>query len=148
MALNKEITDEVGVKTVYHKVHKFEGNGRSLNITVRSFVDDTQRQREKDAADQDALADQRALQVEDLQSEINELMAQNADESKSEEIAAKTSELNELVMDPDAPRYSIAIECHAKEFEIEIPYFEPLTFPAIYEALQNGDSVLAGATEA
>jgi len=148
MAIYKAVRNEQGIKTLYHKVAKFEADGKTVKATVHSFVNANYRDKEKSVAAQNILAMERQSQIEDLQAQMNALIEQNADESKTPEIQELSEKINTLVLDPDAPVQQNVSELHASELQIEVPYVEPLSLESIYGSIVASDNELAGGTEA
>lgn len=148
MAIYKAVRDSKGIKTLYHKINKFEADGKTITITVHSFVNADYRDREKTLGNKNIAAMERQSQIQDMQEQINALIELNVDESKTPEIQELSEQINTLVLDPDAPVQQSVNDLHASELQIEVPYFEPLTMEALYGAIVAGDNELAGGTEA
>lgn len=147
MALKKQITDEKGIITRYHKIQSFETDRRTIMIQIRSFVTDALRQKELQAEQQNTDADTAAAGIAILQAQISGLMEQNTDGSKTDEIKDLTEQLNTQATNQDAPRYVPVNQLHASELEVKLEYFEPISLASLYQALATGTGDLAGATE-
>ena len=148
MAIYKSVRNNQGVKTLYHKIKDFTANGDTVRIRIFSFVNSDFRDKEKRAIAMAELAADRQSEIIQRQSELQALMDQNTDDSKTEEIKQKTAELNDLVLDNTDVTVAAPGELHATELDITVPYFEPLTMGALYGAIVAGDNELAGGTEA
>lgn len=148
MAIYKSVRDSKGIKTLYHKIKKFEADGQTITVTVHSFVNADYRDREKTLGNKNIAAMERQSQIQDMQEQMNALIELNVDESKTPEIQELSEKINNLVLDPEAPVYQGIDELHASEREIVVPYFEPMSLEALYGAIVTGDNELAGGTEA
>lgn len=147
MAIKKQITDNKGIITRYHKISGFEASTLGIRIHLLSFVNDSLRQEELAVEAENVEAAKHEEQVKNLQDQITALMEQNEDGSKNDEIREISDKVNELALDPEAPKYTESVKLHASEVSVEIPYFEPITIESLYEAITNGDSKLAGGTQ-
>lgn len=148
MAIYKSVRNNQGIKTLYHKIKDFTANGDTIRVRVYSFVNADFRDKEKRAIALAEAAADRQSEINQRQSELQALMNQNTDGSKTEEIKQKTAELNDLVLDTSDVTESVPGELHATESDITLQYFEPLTMEALYGAIVAGDNELAGGTEA
>jgi hypothetical protein len=135
MAINKAYRDSRGVKTLYHKISEYKADGKTVSVTLFSFVNASYRDKEKKAAE-------RTIKLDAMQKELDDLMAANSDDSFTEKIQKLTDEYNALFFAGEPVE-----ELHAYEMTLTLPYTEPLSLSAIYEAIADGDSELAGGVE-
>lgn len=147
MAIFKEITDNKGITTRYHKIQQIQTDLRVMTVSVRSFVAADFRQQEQDREAQDEARAQREQEIEDLQNQITGLVEQNTDGSKTEEIRELSEQVNALVLADDIPQTTYTLGQHAAELEIQIPYFEPISLETLYQKLASTESPLSGGTE-
>lgn len=148
MAIYKSIRNNKGIKTLYHKIAKFEADGSKITVAIKSFVNADYRDRERTTESNNIAAMSRQSEIEDLQNQMNALIELNVDESKTPEIQELSEKINTIVLDPEAPALRQPGELHASELEIVVPYFEPLSMDALYSAIVAGDNELKDGTEA
>lgn len=91
MALKKELIDNKGIKTLYHRISDFVVNKDKniIEINIKSYADDTYRQAEKDY-------EEFINTREEKMKKLNALVASNTDGSKTEEIKKLTDEINNM----------------------------------------------------
>lgn len=146
MALAKNITDIKGISTSYHSIASFEYKNDKLVVRLKSYLDSTTRQKEKDSQDAEKNAQTYSDSIEVARQELDELMAlrsQNTNPKKDDkfvsDIQAKTKEINDLELTPDRPSFADPVETSYRETEITIDYFEPLTIAGLYKRIVESD---------
>lgn len=142
MALKIDITDEKGVKTRYHKIKSFEYKDGYLKVTITSYVNQTTRDAERSAIEENKQAEIYDNNVEQLRAELDHLSAQLSPNGEGDaDVITRVKELsqqvNDLVSNPDRPTYQPPTDKYYSEQEVNLPYFEPLTLDGIYQVLAS-----------
>ena len=143
MALKIDITDEKGVKTRYHKIKKFEYKDGVLLVKMSSYVNQATRDAEKEAVEINRQALQYDRTTDELRDELDQLGSQitpngEGDEDIINRVKELSNEVNERVTNPNRPQYVDLVDKAYGETDVELPYFEPLTFDGIYAKLSTG----------
>lgn len=91
MALKKELIDNKGIKTLYHRISDFVVNKDKniIEINVKSYADEKYRQEEKEYEDF-------IKTREEKMEKLDELVLKNADGSKTDEVKKLTEEINNM----------------------------------------------------
>lgn len=140
MALKIDITDEKGVKTRYHKIKTFTFNGTNLTVQLSSYVNQAVRDAEKQAVDNNKLAEQYDNDTNDLRAELDRLSAQiQSTDDPDPAVVDRAKELSDTLASrataQDRPVYATVTDRHYSEITVEVDYFEPLTIDGIYAKL-------------
>lgn len=132
MALKKDITDEKGVKTRYHKIVKLEVFATYIVVYLLGYVNASLRDAEKVDLER-----AEAYQLHELNlTKIKEALADST--LSSDERSNLLTELNDAIVNtPPAPDN---LQLHYAETSTIIDYFEPLSIPLVYQKLtESGD---------
>lgn len=140
MALKIDITDDKGVKTRYHRIKSFRYSPDELIVTLASYVNQSTRDAEKEAIDGNRLAEQYDATTEELRNELDNLSSQLSPNGEGDpEVIARIKELstevNERVTNTNRPQYSQVVDKSYDTYDVNLPYFEPLTLDGIYAKL-------------
>lgn len=130
MALSKDIKKDNGLKTDYHRIVQYSilKDEKKVQILIHGYVNKTYRDIEKQFQDE-------ALEIEDVKKALEELMKQNIDSSKNEEIAILSEKLtNYYSTDRSAVRYATEVT-YTLDYDDTFDY----TFESVYDLLKKED---------
>jgi hypothetical protein len=133
MAIAKQITNEKGVISRYHKIHKVEILGDKIKMTVRNYVNQDMRDAEKTAQKNNEKAQAQQLQIYELRQRLEELMAKNTEHDFDAEVKDVSEKIN--AAEANQLQFTPVVDKFAEEVEEEIAYFEPFTMAAAYGRL-------------
>ena len=88
MALEKELVNDKGVKTSYHRIESISMVD-GIKVTVKSYTDESYRQQEKER-------ENLIKRQEEVKEQLKEEMAKTGDEYSKEKVIALTDENNEI----------------------------------------------------
>ena len=88
MALEKELVNDKGVKTSYHRIESISMVD-GIKVTVKSYTDESYRQQEKER-------ETLIKRQEEVKEQLKEEMAKTGDEYSKEKVIALTDENNEI----------------------------------------------------
>lgn len=146
MALKLDITDAKGVKTRYHKIKSFEVREGKVIVTMSSYVNQTMRDYEKNANENNVAYETYRQETEALQNEVdtksNQLASDQENEELRNEVVELSNQLNERLMNPDKPVWVTPEDKYYADEKVELDFFEPITFESIYtKLLEDGKYV-------
>lgn len=132
MALRKELKSDKGITATYHRIGSVVKNHNKIEVTVKSYADETYRDKEKELLE---LSEQR----DDLIYVLSQLTVDP--EKHADEIAAleeKLEKCNTLARTNDFSIFSTSV---IVPYEME----ENVSFSDIYKYLSESDPVFSGA---
>ena len=144
MAIQKDITDNKGVKTRYHKLDKFVACDDSITANIKSYTNASVRDAEKQAIDNNKRAIAYDAEIQTLRNKLDKAQTENVDGAKDDFVAQLVDEINKKEFDTARPRLVEVVERHYSEKEFKISYFEPITQEAIYNKLMEDYSEFEG----
>lgn len=132
MALKKDITDEKGVKTRYYRIKGIELEGGKIRVKLHSYVNQTTRDSEKNAIEQNAKAQAYQDSLNAIRAELDSLVGNSDEDDRVREL---TDQVNAMESNPDRPAFTTIVDTHYGEDEVVIDNVETLSLEAIYEKL-------------
>lgn len=138
MALDKEKIDNKGIKTIYHKIAGFSTDTKTIKIIVKSFSDKLIRDKETEIISFNKSVIEKLNEVDNIQSDINNLISKNEDGSLNESVSQLTDTLNELI--PNIPEKLEEQQLHVYEYEFIVPFVdEKISIKYLYGKLKQLD---------
>lgn len=139
MALKLDITDSKGVKTRYHKVKSFEVKDGKVIVTVSGYVNQAMRDYEKNATENNDTVEAYRQETERLQELVDAKSAELANNQDNQElhdeVVRLSNDLNARHLNPDKPVFMTPEDKYYTTEQVEINYFEPLSYEGIYGKL-------------
>ncbi len=132
MALRKELKSDKGITATYHRIGSVVKNHNKIEVTVKSYADETYRDKEKKLIE---LSEQKDALIYEL-SQLTVTPEENAE--KIAEVEEKLEKYNKLSQTSDFSIFSTTTQ---------IPYGldENVSFADIYKYLSESDPVFSGA---
>lgn len=136
MAIILDITDDRGVVTNYHSIESFRYEDGKLLVSIRSYVGEDMRKKEKKTHQTNLDAKKYDKQVEEVQDELDQYVG-IPDKNAQKRAIELTKKLNELSFNEERPQHTEEQKLFCATNEIELEYFEPLSLEAIYKKLMK-----------
>ena len=133
MALGKEIINEKGVKTTYHRIDSIS-MVEGIKVIVKSYTDESYRQQEKER-------ESLIKRQEEVKEQLEEEMAKTGDEYDQKKVIALTEESNEIGFPTPL---DLAIFVH--NFEYPLDKDVVVSYEAMYKKLKK-EPIFEGAKD-
>ena len=133
MALGKEIINEKGVKTTYHRIDSIS-MVEGIKVIVKSYTDESYRQQEKER-------ESLIKRQEEAKEQLEEEMAKTGDEYDQKKVIALTEESNEIGFPTPL---DLAIFVHTFEYPLDKDVV--VSYEAMYKKLKK-EPIFEGAKD-
>jgi len=133
MALGKEIINEKGVKTTYHRIDSIS-MVEGIKVIVKSYTDESYRQQEKER-------ESLIKRQEEVKEQLEEEMAKTGDEYDQKKVIALTEESNEIGFPTPL---DLAIFVHTFEYPLDKDVV--VSYEAMYKKLKK-EPIFEGAKD-
>lgn len=133
MALGKELINEKGVKTTYHRIDSIS-MVEGIKVIVKSYTDESYRQQEKER-------ETLIKRQEEVKEQLEEEMAKTGEEYSKEKVIALTEESNEIGFPVSL---DLAIFVHTFQYPLDKDAI--VSYEAMYEKLKK-EPIFEGATD-
>ena len=124
MALGKELINEKGVKTTYHRIDSIS-MVEGIKVIVKSYTDESYRQQEKER-------ETLIKRQEEVKEQLEEEMAKTGEEYSKEKVIALTEESNEIGFPVSL---DLAIFVHTFQYPLDKDAI--VSYEAMYEKLKK-----------
>lgn len=135
MALQKKITNEVGIVTNYHRIGEFgfSKDNKTISIVMFNYVDKSYREEEEKMISV-------REQIESKNNEITRLMALNEDGSQLEKIKILSKEINALSEMPYARNATNSTVAYKNVIVMEFDPNKSYSMAELYDWIKQQDN--------
>lgn len=135
MALQKKITNEVGIVTNYHRIGEFgfSKDNKTISIVMFNYVDKSYREEEEKMISV-------REQIENKNNEITRLMALNEDGSQLEKIKILSKEINALSEMPYARNATSSTVAYKNVIVMEFDPNKSYSMTELYDWIKQQDN--------